>query len=266
MNEFYVGHWPDCATSKAHRSVCKRTQLRFSSTVERLGVGLVSSIMTLMPFSRFSSSFRTGERLAHCRRDTHALVWAAVFWSVFVGVLPQSGIKFGTGISQSARRSAYRKELVYGEDHEDRADPITLRAALRQRQAQLFSPVFPYMYFNIAAFSTCRPTISSTFVLSPAIVAGKLTSCHEQVLNVFGQVRESFQYSSIPGRPSSSCCRSTNASKPSRRCCRRARCRRSTAVHRRWRSGRAGSVTAGIRRQRSAFFLQPRSSATPRHS
>ncbi|MNT48009.1 Peptide antibiotic transporter SbmA [compost metagenome] len=59
-----------------------------------------------------------------------------------------------------------------------------------------FRLYFHYMYFNIARiFYLQADNLFGTFVLVPSIVAGKLTlGIMNQILNVFGQVRESFQY------------------------------------------------------------------------
>jgi peptide/bleomycin uptake transporter len=52
------------------------------------------------------------------------------------------------------------------------------------------------MYFNVVRiFYLQADNLFGTFVLVPSIVAGKLTlGVMSQIQNVFGQVRESFQY------------------------------------------------------------------------
>ena len=59
-----------------------------------------------------------------------------------------------------------------------------------------FRLYFHYMYFNIARiFYLQADNLFGTFVLVPSIVAGKLTlGVMGQIQNVFGQVRDSFQY------------------------------------------------------------------------
>ncbi|MFI7969027.1 SbmA/BacA-like family transporter, partial [Acinetobacter baumannii] len=59
----------------------------------------------------------------------HSLVWAAIVWSIFGTVLLMVvGIKLpGLQFNNQKVEAAYRKELVYGEDHADRAKPATLR-------------------------------------------------------------------------------------------------------------------------------------------
>jgi peptide/bleomycin uptake transporter len=44
--------------------------------------------------------------------------------------------------------AAYRKELVYGEDHPNRADPITLKELFSKVRLNYFRLYFHYAYFN----------------------------------------------------------------------------------------------------------------------
>jgi peptide/bleomycin uptake transporter len=92
--------------------------------------------------------------------------------------------------------AAYRKELVYGEDIADRASPQTVRELFAEVRTNYFRLYFNYMYFNIARFSYLQTdNIFPYIVLAPTIVAGKITlGAMNQILNAFGQVRDSFQY------------------------------------------------------------------------
>ncbi|MGO4842264.1 SbmA/BacA-like family transporter, partial [Rhizobiaceae sp. 2RAB30] len=92
--------------------------------------------------------------------------------------------------------AAYRKELVYGEDHDERADPVTIAELFANVRRNYFRLYFHYMYFNVARiFYLQADNIFGTFILAPSIVAGKLTlGIMTQILNVFEQVRSSFQY------------------------------------------------------------------------
>ncbi|MET0359308.1 MAG: SbmA/BacA-like family transporter, partial [Pararhizobium sp.] len=92
--------------------------------------------------------------------------------------------------------AAYRKELVYGEDNPDRADPITVAQLFANVRRNYFRLYFHYMYFNVARiFYLQADNLFGTFVLVPSIIAGKLSlGVLNQIQNVFGQVRESFQY------------------------------------------------------------------------
>jgi peptide/bleomycin uptake transporter len=199
MNEYYVSHWSRLRHIEGASQRVQEDTMRFSTTVERLGIGLVSSIMTLIAFLpvlfRFSEQVNV---LPVVGEVPHALVWAAISWSLFgTAFLALVGIKLpGLEFRNQRVEAAYRKELVYGEDHADRADPLTLAELFENVRRNYFRLYFHYMYFNIARiFYLQADNLYGTFVLVPAIVAGKLTlGVMTQVLNVFGQVRESFQY------------------------------------------------------------------------
>jgi len=128
----------------------------------------------------------------------HALVWAAILWAAFgTGFLALVGIKLpGLEFNNQRVEAAYRKELVYGEDHEDRAAPVTMQELFRNVRHNYFRLYFHYVYFNVARiFYIQADNIFPTLILIPSIVAGKLTlGLMNQILNVFDQVRGSFQY------------------------------------------------------------------------
>lgn len=199
MNEYYVAHWQKLRHIEGASQRVQEDTMRFSSTVERLGVGLVSSIMTLIAFLPVLFKFSEQVNVLPVVGEVpHALVWAAISWSIFGTVfLALVGIKLpGLEFRNQRVEAAYRKELVYGEDHADRADPLTLAELFENVRRNYFRLYFHYMYFNIARiFYLQADNLYGTFVLVPAIVAGKLTlGIMTQILNVFGQVRESFQY------------------------------------------------------------------------
>ena len=122
----------------------------------------------------------------------------AIVWSLFgTGFLALIGIRLpGLEFRNQRVEAAYRKELVYAEDDERRAQPQTvaeLFAAVRKNYFRLY---FNYMYFNIGRILYLQTdNIFPYIVLAPTIVAGKITlGAMNQILNAFGQVRSSFQY------------------------------------------------------------------------
>jgi peptide/bleomycin uptake transporter len=199
MNEFYMSYWPKLRHIEGASQRVQEDTMRFSTTVESLGVNLVSSIMTLIAFLPVLFKFSTTvTELPIVGTVPHALVWAAIFWSLFGTVfLAAVGIKLpGLEFRNQRVEAAYRKELVYGEDHDDRADPITVAQLFANVRRNYFRLYFHYMYFNVARiFYLQADNLFGTFVLVPSIAAGKLTlGVLSQIQNVFGQVRESFQY------------------------------------------------------------------------
>jgi peptide/bleomycin uptake transporter len=126
------------------------------------------------------------------------LMNAAIFWSLFGTVLlAVVGVKLpGLEFRNQRVEAAYRKELVYGEDYEDRAQPPTVRELFSNVRRNYFRLYFHYMYFNVArSFYIQADNIFAYFILIPTIAAGKITfGILQQILTAFTQVSSSFQY------------------------------------------------------------------------
>lgn len=199
MNEFYIANWQRLRHIEGASQRVQEDTMRFASTVEGLGVSLVRAVMTLIAFMPvlFAFSEQVNE-LPVIGEVPHALVWAAVLWALFgTAFLAIIGIKLpGLEFRNQRVEAAYRKELVYGEDHADRARPATLAELFSNVRRNYFRLYFHYLYFNIARiFYFQADNIYGTLILIPSIVAGKVTlGLMNQILNVFEQVRSSFQY------------------------------------------------------------------------
>ncbi len=199
MNEYYMAHWPRLRHIEGASQRVQEDTMRFSTTMERLGVSLVSSVMTLIAFLPVLFKIGAGiTELPIIGNVPHALVWAALFWSIFGTIfLAAVGIKLpGLEFRNQRVEASYRKELVYGEDNPDRALPPTVAELFANVRKNYFRLYFHYMYFNVARiFYLQADNLFSLFVLVPSIVAGKLTlGLLTQITNVFDQVRSSFQY------------------------------------------------------------------------
>ena len=173
--------------------------MRFSTITERLGVNLVDAVMTLIAFLpvlvRLSADIT---ELPLIGAVPQPLVLAAILWSaVGTAFLALVGIKLpGLEFRNQRVEAAYRKELVYGEDHPDRADPLTAKELFDNVRRNYFRLYFHYMYFNVARiFYLQLDNVFGFLILAPSIVAGRITlGLMNQILNALGQVRSSFQY------------------------------------------------------------------------
>ncbi|HUP06632.1 MAG TPA: peptide antibiotic transporter SbmA [Caldimonas sp.] len=199
MNEYYIAHWPRLRHIEGASQRIQEDTMRFSTTMEQLGVSLVSSVMTLVAFLPVLFKIGAGiTELPLVGHLPHALVWAALFWSIFGTVfLALTGARLpGLEFRNQRVEAAYRKELVYGEDDPERADPPTVAQLFANVRKNYFRLYFHYMYFNVARiFYLQADNLFSLFVLVPSIVAGRLTlGLLTQITNVFDQVRGSFQY------------------------------------------------------------------------
>jgi len=199
MNDFYVANWPRLRAIEGASQRVQEDTMRFATTMEGLGVNLISAVLTLLAFLpvlvRLSSNVTA---LPLIGRIPYPLVFAAVIWSVLgTGALALIGIRLPRIEFLNQRvEAAYRKELVLGEDDLVRADPPTLGVLFRDIRRNYFRLYLNFMYFNIGRIVYLQTDVIFPYVLlAPTIIAGKITlGAMNQILNAFTQVRTSFQY------------------------------------------------------------------------
>ena len=199
MNDYYMTNWGQLRSIEGASQRVQEDTMRFSSTMEDLGVSLIDSVMTLIAFLPVLLKLSADiTELPLVGAIPYPLVVVAILWSLFgTAFMALIGIRLpGLQFRNQRVEAAYRKELVYGEDSGARAQPQTvaeLFAAVRQNYFRLY---FNYMYFNIGRiFYLQTDNIFPYIILAPTIVAGKITlGAMNQILNAFGQVRSSFQY------------------------------------------------------------------------
>ena len=199
MNDFYVAHWPRLRTIEGASQRVQEDTMRFATTVEGLGINLISAILTLLAFLpvlvKVSGSVT---ELPLIGVIPYPLVFAAVIWSVAgTGLLALIGIRLPAIEFFNQRvEAAYRKELVLGEDDPARADPQTLAMLFADIRRNYFRLYLNFMYFNIGRIVYLQVDVVFPYILlAPTIVAGKITlGVMNQILNAFTQVRTSFQY------------------------------------------------------------------------
>jgi peptide/bleomycin uptake transporter len=199
MNDYYTRNWGQLRQIEGASQRIQEDTMRFARTMEGLGVSLVEAMMTLLAFLPvlFSLSSHV-QQLPIVGAIPHALVWAAISWAVLgTAVLMLVGYKLpGLEFNNQMVEAAYRKELVYGEDNPERADPLTLQELFSKVRFNYFHLYFHYAYFNLVRIWYMQlDNIYGLFVLFPSIAAGAITlGLMMQIINVFGKVRESFQY------------------------------------------------------------------------
>jgi len=199
MNNYYTAYWDRLRHIEGASQRIQEDTMRFARTTEGLGVSLIEALITLIAFLpvlvTLSSHVKTLPILGEI---PYALVWAAIGWAVFGTVLLMVvGYKLpGLEFNNQKVEAAYRKELVYGEDHAERADPLTLKELFSKVRLNYFRLYFHYAYFNLVRIWYMQlDNIYGLFVLFPSIAAGAITlGLMMQIGNVFGKVRESFQY------------------------------------------------------------------------
>lgn len=199
MNEYYSEHWLKLREVEGASQRIQEDTMRFASIMEGLGGSLVEAIMTLFAFlpvlwvlSEYVSELPIVGQIAH------PLFYAALFWSVFgTGILALVGIKLpGLEFNNQKVEAAFRKELVYGEDDINRAQPLKVNELFNHVRKNYFRLYFHYMYFNVARSLYLQADNIFVFVLLvPTIAIGAITfGVLQQILTAFGQVSNSFQY------------------------------------------------------------------------
>jgi len=129
---------------------------------------------------------------------SQGLVFVAILWSVLgTALVAIAGVRLpGLEFRNQRVEAAYRKELVYGEDHPDRAQPPTVRELFDDVRRNYFRLYLNYMYFNLVRiFYLQIGNLVPYIALGPSIVGGAITlGVMQQIIRAFTRVESSFQY------------------------------------------------------------------------
>lgn len=199
MNNYFVDHWQRLRHIEGASQRVQEDTMRFSSTMQGLGVSFIDAVMTLIAFLPLLASLsRHVESLPLVGAIPYPLMFAAIGWALLGSVLlPLVGIRLpGLEFRNQRVEAAYRKELVYGEDHDDRADPISLGQLFANVRKNYFTLFFHYVYFDVVRYLYLQTdNVFATLILVPTLAAGKITfGIFQQIVMAFSQVSSSFQY------------------------------------------------------------------------
>lgn len=199
MNNYFMDHWAKLRHIEGAAQRVQEDTQRFARIVEGLGVSFVRSMMTLIAFLPllYTLSEKVTE-LPFFGPVDGAMVYVAIM-SALLGtvLLAIVGIKLpGLEFNNQKVEAAYRKELVYGEDREDRAQPATVRELYDGVRKNYYRLYFNYLYFNVARFAYLQGSSFIPFIaLGPTIVSGTITlGIFTQINNAFDRVEESFKF------------------------------------------------------------------------
>ncbi|RBP82488.1 peptide antibiotic transporter SbmA [Marinomonas rhizomae] len=199
MNNYYASKWQQVRHIEGASQRIQEDTMRFASIVETLGVRFLDSMMTLLAFLPVLWGLSSYvKELPFIGEVPQALVFIAILWSI-VGttLLAVAGIRLpGLEFKNQRVEAAYRKELVYGEDHADRAEPIKLAELFTNVRKNYFNLYANYLYFNIVRYGYLQAGVLVPLIaLGPSIVAGALTlGIFQRISNAFNQVEGSFQF------------------------------------------------------------------------
>ena len=199
MNNYYMDRWPRLRHIEGAAQRVQEDTMRFARIMEGLGVSFMRSIMTLFAFLPllWGLSQHVTE-LPWIGPIDHALVYVAIVSAAGgTALLALVGIKLpGLEFDIQKVEAAYRKELVFGEDYEERADPPRVRELFGNVRKTYFRYYLHYFYFDIAKWSYLQAAVMLPYVaLAPTIVAGVVTlGVIQQILRAFDRVEGSFQF------------------------------------------------------------------------
>ena len=199
MNGYYMSYWPVLRGVEGAAQRIQEDADKFARIMESLGLSFVRSVMTLIAFlpllwtlsGKITEYPLVGEL-------SQGLVYLAII-SAALGTVVLAAVGFkmpGLEFENQKVEAAYRKELVYGEDDEHRADPETARALFDVVRGFYYRYYFHFLYFNVARYAYLQGSAFIPFVaLGPTIVAGVITfGVFQQIMNAFNQVENAFQF------------------------------------------------------------------------
>jgi peptide/bleomycin uptake transporter len=199
MNNYFMQYWPKLRHIEGAAQRVQEDTQRFARIVEGLGVSFVRSMMTLIAFLPLLYTLSQNvTELPFIGAVDGSMVYVAIM-SALLGtvLLAVVGIKLpGLEFNNQKVEAAYRKELVYGEDRADRAEPATVKELYEGVRKNYYRLYFNYLYFNVARFAYLQ---GSSFIplvaLGPTIVSGTITlGIFTQINNAFDRVEESFKF------------------------------------------------------------------------
>lgn len=199
MNDYFTARWQQIRTVEGASQRVQDDTMRFSSTMETLGVNAIEAIMTLIAFLPVLHSLEHYvTALPIIGVVPYPLVTAAIVWSLLgTGFLALIGMKLpGLEFKNQRVEAAFRKELVLGEDNFDRAQPETLREFFASVRKNYFVLYFHYVYFNIGRILYLQAdNLFSYFAMLVALVTQTITlGPLNRIGGAFDQVRNSFQF------------------------------------------------------------------------
>ncbi|TIX88407.1 MAG: peptide antibiotic transporter SbmA [Mesorhizobium sp.] len=199
MNDYFTAYWPRLRHIEGASQRVQDDTMRFSGTMQGLGVNFIDSVMTLIAFLPILAALSVHVPiLPVVGAIPYPLVIAAVAWSLFgTGLLAVVGVKLpGLEFRNQRVEAALRKELVLGEDDTARAQPPTLAELFRNVRKNYFTLYANYVYFDMVRYLYLQvDNVFATLILVPTLAIGKITfGLFQQIVTAFSQVASSFQY------------------------------------------------------------------------
>jgi peptide/bleomycin uptake transporter len=199
LNNHYVKNWSKLRHIEGASQRIQEDTMRFAKIMEELGTNLLDSLMTLIAFLPILWALsKQVNHLPIIGEIDQGLLIILIFWSVFgIIIVAYAGKKLpGLEFNNQKVEASFRKELVYGEDNEGRAQEFDLKNLFLAIRRNYFDLYFHYFYFNVVRiFYLQVGNLVPYIALGPSIIGGAITlGVMQQIIRAFGRVESSFQY------------------------------------------------------------------------
>ncbi|WP_108458920.1 peptide antibiotic transporter SbmA [Devosia naphthalenivorans] len=199
MTFYYMSQWQRLRHIEGASQRVQEDTMRLAQILEGLLVAFFDSMMVLVVFLPLLYGLSANITTVPIIGEVDgALVWVALILAAFgTALLALVGYRLpGLEFHNQRVEAAFRKELVYGEDSGERAEPVTVRQLFAGVQKNYFRLYWHYTYFNLARFSYGNvASILPMLVMAPSLVAGAMTmGTYQQVVLAFNRVSASFQF------------------------------------------------------------------------
>lgn len=199
MQHYYMKYWPLVRDVEGASQRVQEDTMRFAQIVERLGISLLRSLLTLIAFQpllwEMSKQVTEVPLLGHV---DHVLIYFAFLSAIFgTVILAVVGIKLpGLEYNNQKAEAALRKELVLGEDDTSRAKPQSIRELFQDVRSNYLTMYRHYLYFDLVKQSYLQlSSIMPYVMLTPTIISGAITlGVLQQILRAFNKVEGSLHY------------------------------------------------------------------------
>lgn len=199
MNDYFMSNWDRLRHIEGASQRIQEDTALFAHYVESLGSFLLRSLLTLVAFLPILYELSANvTELPWIGPIDNSLIFVAIV-SAAIGTVGLALLGFrlpGLEFNNQKVEAAYRKELVYGEDSADRADPISVTELFGNVRKNHFRLFFHFLYFDIGRYSYLQAsTLVPYIALGPTIVSGVITlGVMQQIVRAFGRVEQSFQF------------------------------------------------------------------------
>lgn len=199
MTFYYMANWKSVRHVEGASQRIQEDTRDFVSIVEGIGLNFIDSVMTLIVFLPLlwglSANLTELPLVGHI---DGSLVWVALVSAAFGTVLLASvGVRLpGLAFHNQRVEASFRKELVFGEDHDENARPPSVRDFFKNMQRNYFRLYFHYTYFNVARYAYLQGAAFIPIIaMVPSIATAAITfGLFTQITNAFGQVSDSFRF------------------------------------------------------------------------